>query len=489
VIDGRHYIDGESVPALSGATRTIIDPADQSAIANVAEGSREDAALAVAAARRAFDEGPWPRLTQVERGEVVARLGTLIEAHGEELALLETRDTGKTLAESRWDMADVAAVFAYYADLANRSTETSIPTPEPAQQSTLVREPVGVCSLIGPWNYPLLQASWKVAPALLAGCTMILKPSELTPLTSIRLVELATEAGVPAGVLNLVLGPGLTVGAELTEHHAVDLVSFTGGLETGKRIMAVAATTVKRVALELGGKNPHIIFADAEFDTAVDAALNAVFFHAGQICSAGTRVLVEEPIHNRFVAALRKRMSAICLGRGTNDATRMGPLISAEQREKVDGWVARGVAEGAELVVGGKRPEEKALNKGFFYLPTLLLGCHAGMAIVQEEVFGPVITVERFTSEAEAIKLANDTRYGLSAGFRTTDEARIKRVSAALRFGTVWVNSYNVYFPAAPWGGYKQSGIGRELGIQGLEEYTELKHVHRHHSPRPFGWF
>ncbi len=380
-------------------------------------------------------------------------------------------------------------MFAYYARLADELRDERLSPPEPDQSSRLLHEPIGVCSQICPWNYPLLQASWKVAPALVAGCTLVLKPSELTPMTSIRLAELCAQAGVPPGVVNLVLGPGPTVGAELAESPDVDMVSFTGGLVTGRRIMHAAADTVKRVALELGGKNPHIIFADADFAAAVDSALSGVFFHAGQICSAGARLMVEDSIHDRFVEALRARMADIRLGSGLDERTRMGPLISAEHRDKVAAWVAIGIEGGARLVLGGKRPDEPELDGGFFYLPTLFLDCHDGMRIVEEEVFGPVVTVERFSSEDEAVERANRTVYGLSAGFWTRDEARIERVSRALRFGTVWVNSFNVYYAGAPWGGYKQSGIGRELGRQGLDEYTELKHVFRALEPRPLDWF
>jgi betaine-aldehyde dehydrogenase len=279
------------------------------------------------------------------------------------------------------------------------------------------------------------------------------------------------------------------VGDELSRHPDVDLVSFTGGLVTGRRIMRAAADTVKRVALELGGKNPHMIFADADFDAAVDAALNGVFFHAGQICSAGARLMVEAPIHDRFIAALAKRMAGIKLGSGFDADTRMGPLISSEHRDKVEAWVATGIGEGARLVIGGGRPEDPALKDGFFYLPTLLVDCHPDMRIVQEEVFGPVITVERFEGEDEAVRRANDTVYGLSAGFWTRDEDRIESLSKSLRFGTVWVNSFNVYFASAPWGGYKQSGVGRELGRAGLDEYLEVKHVFRAMDPSPLDWF
>jgi betaine-aldehyde dehydrogenase len=352
-----------------------------------------------------------------------------------------------------------------------------------------VREPVGVCGQISPWNYPLLQASWKMAPALAAGCCIVMKPSEITPLTTLKVTELAEEAGFPPGVVNTVLGSGPEVGAPLSESDDVDLISFTGGIETGKAIMRSAAGNVKKVALELGGKNPNIIFDDADLDLAVDHALNGVFFHAGQICSAGARILVQDKLHDRFVAALKARMERIVVGNGFDEKTQMGPLISAAHRAKVEEYVAIAVAEGANLVLGGKRPDDPALADGYFYLPTLFTDCGNHMRIVREEVFGPVITVERFTDEAEAVWRANDTIYGLSAGFWTRDPDRMERVSAALRFGTVWVNDFNVYFVQAPWGGYKQSGLGRELGKIGLEEYTEVKHIYRNHATEPLNWF
>jgi betaine-aldehyde dehydrogenase len=483
------YIDGQWVNALSGKTRSIINPANQEVIAEVAEGAREDSRAAIAAARRAFDLGEWPRTPASERGALVYRLGELVARDREELARLETLDTGKTLEESRWDMDDIAGIFKYYGGLADKEGGESIASPVPDASSTLVREPVGVCGQISPWNYPLLQASWKMAPALAAGCTLVMKPSEITPLTTIRITELAQEAGFPAGVVNTVLGAGAEVGAELAESPQVDLISFTGGIATGKQIMRAAADNVKKVALELGGKNPNIIFADADFDTALDYVLNGVFFHAGQICSAGARVMVEEPLHDHLVEALAQRIKRIVLGDGFNPDSRMGPLISAEHRDKVERYVEVARQEGAKLVLGGRRPEAAHLQGGFYYEPTLFTNCSNDMKIVQEEVFGPVITIEKFSTEDEAVARANSTIYGLSAGFWTRDPDRIQRMSRALRFGTVWVNDFNVYFTQAPWGGYKQSGLGRELGKMGLEEYTEVKHVYQNFSAKPLNWF
>jgi len=489
MIEKMMHVDGRWTRAHSATTRDIINPFDQSVIATVSEGDREDARDAINAARRAFDQGPWPKTTGPERGRKLLRLADLIERDAEELARLETLNTGKTLEESRWDMADIAGIFRYYAGLADKDGGEVIASPVPDSTSIVMREPVGVCGQISPWNYPLLQAAWKLAPALAAGCTVVMKPSEITPLTTIKVTELCQEAGFPEGVVNLVLGPGATVGAELAENPAVDLISFTGGIETGKTIMRAAAANVKKVALELGGKNPNIIFDDADFDTALDYILNGVFFHAGQICSAGARVLLQDGIHDRMVEALADRMSKIRLGGGMTDGTQMGPLISAAHRDKVESYIRIARKEGARLLLGGKRPADPALANGFFVEPTLFTACASDMRIVQEEVFGPVITIERFSTEDEALVRANSTIYGLSAGFWTRDPDRIRRMSSGLRFGTVWVNDFNVYFTQAPWGGYKQSGLGRELGRQGLEEYTEVKHVFQNHNARPINWF
>lgn len=486
----KNCINGVWQDARTGAVREIINPFDQSVVAVAAESDREDARDAIAAARRAFDHGPWPHTPGPERGARLLELARLVRDKTPELAELETLDTGKTLEESRWDMADIADIFTYFGGLAFTGGEGEvIASPKPDSTSLVVREPIGVCAQISPWNYPLLQASWKMAPALAAGCTLVMKPSEITPLTTTRIVELAHEAGFPEGVVNLVLGPGPEVGAEMAKSRDVDFVSFTGGIVTGKSIIRAAADNVKKVALELGGKNPNIVFADADFDVAVDYALNAVFFHAGQICSAGARLMVEAPIHDRFVQALAARMRRIRLGNGMAPGTQMGPLISAAHRDKVERHVAMAQQEGARLVLGGGRPADPALGKGFFYEPTLFTDCEHTMRIVQEEVFGPVITVERFETEAEAVDRANGTIYGLSAGFWTRDPDRIHRVSRALRFGTVWVNDFNVYFTQAPWGGYKQSGMGRELGRLGLEEYTEVKHIYQNHAPSVVHWF
>lgn len=483
------YINGEWVNAKSGKTREIVNPYNQEVIAMAAEGNEQDARAAIQAARIAFDEGNWRTMPASARGELVYQIGQLIRRDLQELAELETWDTGKTVQESRDDMADIANVFLYFAGLADKDGGEVIQSPIPDSESKVVREPVGVCGQITPWNYPLLQAAWKIAPALAAGNTIVMKPSEITPLTTVKVFKLIEEAGIPKGVANLVLGAGASAGAELSVNRDVDLISFTGGIETGKTIMQAASHNVKKIALELGGKNPNIVFADADFETAVDQALNAVFFHAGQVCSAGARLLVEESIHNEFVETLIERTKRIKLGNGFDENSQSGPLISAEHRTKVEQYVEIGKKEGATLAVGGQRPDDPELQNGFFYLPTIFTNCTNDMRIVQEEVFGPVLTVETFQTKEEAVKLANDTIYGLAGAVWTQDLDKAEFVAARLRLGTVWINDFHPYFAQAPWGGYKQSGIGRELGHEGMEEYTEVKHIYRNKQPEPLHWF
>ncbi|MCZ7416393.1 aldehyde dehydrogenase family protein [Streptomyces sp. WMMC897] len=475
--------------AAGGATREVINPYDQSVVRTVDEGGPADARAAVAAARSAFDGGEWPSWAPRERAALLRRMAEYLQRDKAEIARLETLDTGKTLVESGIDVDDVTRVFEYYAGQAEADTGRVVDAGDPRVRSRVVYEPVGVCALIAPWNYPLLQASWKVAPALAAGNTMVVKPSEITPLSTIRMVELLAEAGAPRGVVNLVLGDGAATGAPLVESPAVDLVSFTGGLETGRRIMRSAADTVKDIALELGGKNPNIVFADADFDAAIDYALMAVFFHAGQVCSAGTRLIVEESLHEEFVAHLVERTERIRLGNGMDEATESGPLVSAGHLAKVEAYVELGRKEGARLVAGGSRPEDPELLGGFFFRPTVFDDCSRDMRIVQEETFGPILTVERFSDEATAVELGNHTEYGLAGAVWTRDAGRAERVARRLRHGTVWINDFGPYLPQAEWGGFKRSGIGRELGHDGLAEYRQAKHIYENTAPEPQRWF
>jgi betaine-aldehyde dehydrogenase len=473
----------------SAGTADVINPFDAGVIERVDQAGPDDVDRAVAAARTAFDSGPWRTTPATERGALLRRVAEFLQRDKEAIARTETLDTGKTLAESGIDVDDVTAVFRFYADLADKDAGRIVQTGRAEVVSRVVPEPVGVCVLITPWNYPLLQLSWKVAPALAAGNTCVIKPSEVTPLTSVLLVRLLEEAGAPPGVVNIVLGDGPGVGAPLTEHPDVDMVSFTGGLTTGQAIIRASAATVKRVAVELGGKNPNVVFADTDFETAVDNVLTAVFLHSGQVCSAGARLIVQDELADELVAEVARRADRIRLGNGFDEGVEVGPLVSSQHRAKIESYVASAQEEGARVLAGGRRPDEPELQKGFFYRPTVLDGCHAGMRVVREETFGPILTVERFGTEAEAIALANDTEYGLAGAVFTTDGARAHRVAAALRCGTVWINDYHPYIPGAEWGGMKRSGNGRELGLTGLAEYQEEKHIWHNTAPAPQHWF
>ncbi|GAA0447698.1 aldehyde dehydrogenase family protein [Streptomyces olivaceiscleroticus] len=482
------YIDGEWTGAAAGGRRDVVNPFDASVVRTVDDADGTDVDRAVRAARRAFDDGEWAGAPTRRRADVLHRVYELLLRDREDVARIETQDTGKTIAESRLDVEDIANAFRYFAEIADKDGGRVVDV-GPDVLSRVVYQPVGVCALIAPWNYPLLQATWKVAPALAAGNTFVLKPSETTPLTTIYLFRLLEEAGTPPGVANLVLGPGSTVGSAMTQHPDVDLVSFTGGLATGRTIMAGAAADVKNIALELGGKNPNVIFEDADFDAAVDYALDAAFLHSGQVCSAGSRLLVQEGLHDRFVEALADRARRIRLGNGMHEDTESGPLSSPEHREKVEGYLEVAAAEGARLVCGGRRPDDPELSRGFFVLPTVYADCDRSMRIVQEEVFGPVVTVERFRDEEDAVRLANDTKYGLAGAVWTSDASRAQRVAQRLRHGTVWINDFHPYVPQAEWGGFGHSGVGRELGPTGLREYQEAKHIYQNLRPAPSGWF
>jgi betaine-aldehyde dehydrogenase len=458
-------------------------------VAEVDEGTAADTDVAIAAAREAFDEGRWSAVPARERGDLLLRLADLLQRDKAAIARAESLDTGKRLVESEYDVDDVTGVFRHYGLVAAEDAGRLVDTGLEHVRSRIEHEPVGVCGLVTPWNYPLLQTAWKVAPCLAAGNTFVLKPSELSPHTAVLLMRLLQEAGLPDGVANLVLGAGPSAGAPLADDPRVDLVSFTGGVQTGKAIMAAAAGTVKKVALELGGKNPNIVFADADRETALDFALTAVFLHSGQVCSAGARLVLEESIHDDFVDELVERAGRIRLGGPFDEKAETGPLISAQHLAKVEAYVAEGLAEGAVLRVGGGRPDDAGLAHGYYYLPTILDACRTDMSCVQTESFGPVMTVETFRTEEDAVRIANDTTYGLAGAVWTDNAGKAERVARALRAGTVWVNDYHPYVPQAEWGGFKQSGFGRELGRVGLEEYRETKHVWHNVDPKPQRWF
>src|SRR3954468_23761868 len=483
------FIAGEWGPALDGARREIRCPADGQLVAQAAEASGEDTHAAIAAARQAFDTGPWPHMSERDRAAVLFRTADLIDRDRKDFVRAEALDTGKRFVEAEYDMDHVAACLRYYAGVGGTDAGHVVATGRPDATSIVVHEPVGVCGLITPWNYPLLQASWKVAPALLAGNTFVLKPSELTPSTSVLLMRTLEEAGVPAGVANLVLGTGAEVGAVLSEHPDVDLVSFTGGSATGRAVMAAAARTVQKVALELGGKNPNVVFPDADSEAAVALPVTAVFLHSGQVCSAGARLIVQDELHDAFVDEVVRRAERIRPGGPFDARAESGALISQAHLAKIERYVEQGLAEGAQLRCGGYRPTDDGLDAGWFYRPTVLTGCTTDMRVVQEESFGPVLTVERFTDEDDAVRIANDTSYGLAGAVWTQDAGRAQRVARRLRHGTVWINDYVPYLPQAEWGGFKQSGVGRELGRAGLEEYRETKHIWHNIRPGAQGWF
>ena len=486
---GQLYIDGAWADAEDGGRREIRSPADGRLVAEVSEATAADTERAIGAARTAFDDGRWSDVPAPERGALLLRVADLLQRDKDRLARAETDDTGKRVVESEIDMDDITNCFRWFGHLAASDDGRLVETGVPNARSKVVHEPVGVCGLITPWNYPLLQTAWKVAPAIGAGCTSVLKPSELTPHTSIILMELLTEAGLPPGVANLVLGAGATAGGPLSTDPRVDMVSFTGGLATGRVLMANAAATVKKVALELGGKNPFVLFADADFETAVDNVLTGIFLHSGQVCSAGARLVVEESAHDRVVDELVERAQRIVLGGPDDPTTETGPLISAAHRDKVESYVQRGIAEGAVLRCGGERPKDPRLADGYFYPPTILDGCTQDMAVVHEESFGPVLTVETFTDLDDAVRIGNDTEYGLAGAVFSADHGTCEEVAARLRHGTVWINDFGPYVPAAEWGGFGHSGFGRELGRAGLAEYQETKHIWTNTRPGPTGWF
>ncbi|MBI3428539.1 MAG: aldehyde dehydrogenase family protein [Actinobacteria bacterium] len=488
-MDRSLFIDGFWRAASDGSTREIRSPHDGSLVVVVSEATATDSSAAIDAARRSFDSGEFASWSWRRRSDLVARIADLLERDAVEIARKESGDTGKRLVEAEYDLADVISVFRYYAKLGVAVDDRIVQTGDDRIRSRITHEPVGVCALIGPWNYPLLQASWKVAPALMAGCSFILKPSELTPSTAIHLMHIIQEAGAPTGVANLILGAGTIAGAPLTQDSRVDLVSFTGGLMTGRRIMAAAAETVKKVALELGGKNPNIIFADADIDAAIDNAVTAVFLHSGQVCSAGTRLLVERSIHDRVVSEIVRRAKAIRMGGPDDLLAETGPLISRAHLEKVERYVDSAIAEGATLLTGGKRSGEKSHSAGWYFEPTVLDGCNTRMSCVQDESFGPVLTIEVFDTEEEAISLGNDTIYGLAGAVWSADTEKTERVARALRHGTIWINDFGPYRAQAEWGGFKSSGIRRELGPSGLDEYLEIKHIWTNTSPAHSGWF
>jgi betaine-aldehyde dehydrogenase len=486
---GQLFVDGGWQTPQEGGTRIIHNPATQEPIATVSEAGEIDTHRAINAARKAFDSGAWPRMRAVERAALLFKLADLIESRAEALAVLETQNNGKPLREARFDVADAVGCFRYYAGLATKPGGQTYDVPDPAIMAMVVREPIGVCAQIIPWNYPLLMAAWKLAPGLAAGNCCILKPAETTPLTAIALFELIAEAGFPPGCAQLLPGAGPVVGARLALSPLVDKIAFTGGTQTGRLIMQAATGNIKKMTLELGGKSPNIIFADADPDLALEYALFGIFAGQGQVCSAGSRLLVEASIAGTFLPRLAEAAGKIVVGNGLDAGTEMGPLISPAHLRRVESFIQSGLEEGATLLCGGERLHLPGLERGNFLAPTIFTDTTTEMKIVQEEIFGPVLAVQLFRDEAEAISLANNTVYGLAAGVSTRDHAKGLRVLSRLRAGITWLNTYHPTFNEAPWGGYKQSGIGRELGTFGLDAYMETKQININTAPQRLGWY
>jgi phenylacetaldehyde dehydrogenase len=469
-------VDGQWIEAVSGKTFATYNPATGAVLAQVAEGDRADIDRAVKAARKAFESGPWPDLSPSKRGRLLWKLADLIEANLEEFAELETLDNGKPVFFSRLvDIPSAVDVFRYMAGWATKVEGNTIPISSPGAKyfAYTLREPVGVVGQIVPWNFPLIMASWKMGPALAVGCTVVLKPAEQTPLTALRLGELAMEAGFPAGVINIVPGFGETAGAALAAHPDVDKIAFTGSTEVGKLILKAAAGNLKKVSLELGGKSPNVIFPDADMKSAIGGSANAIFFNQGQCCTAGSRLFVHKTVFDQVIDGVAHAASKFRIGPGIDPSTNMGPLVSQEQLDRVCGYLDAGVKEGAKAVVGGR----KRGGPGYFVEPTVLVDVKAEMKVVREEIFGPVVTAIPFSEPEELVGFANRTDYGLAAGIWTRDISKAHQVAAKLRAGTVWINCYNVFDPALPFGGFKQSGWGREMGHEALELYTETKSV------------
>ena len=470
---GKLFINGRWVDSVSGKAFDTLNPATEKVITSVAEGDSADIDLAVAAAREAFENGPWKKTDARDRGRILLKIAGLIERNKDELALLDTLDNGKPINETtKADIPLVIDCFLYYAGWADKIHGETIPVRGDFFNYTL-REPVGVVGQIIPWNFPLLMAAWKIAPALACGNTIVLKPAEQTPLSALRLGEICQEAGLPDGVLNIVTGYGPTAGAALAEHMDVDKIAFTGGSATGRIIMQAASKNLKRISLELGGKSPNIVFADSDIDSAVDGAMTGIFFNQGEVCCAGSRLFIEKSIHEEFIDKLSNKAANMRVGNPEDTGTQMGAQVSKEQFDKILGYIETGKQEGAKLVTGGERCGER----GYFIKPTIFDAVDNNMRIAKEEIFGPVVSAITFDDVDEVVRQGNLSVYGLAAAVWTKDIKKAHRLARDLKAGTIWINTYNAFDAASPFGGFKQSGFGRELGVHALELYTHVKSV------------
>ncbi|WP_257352336.1 aldehyde dehydrogenase family protein [Pseudalkalibacillus decolorationis] len=482
------YINGEWRNSSNADINEVINPATKEVIATAPRATKEETEETIQVAKDAFESGVWSGLSAQERAQFLFKIADKIDEKQDELVELEVKDNGKTKAEAGFDVSDAATCFRYYAGLITKPDGETYHVPEPVQ-AMVVREPVGVAGLIVPWNFPLLMSVWKIAPALAAGNTIVFKPAEITPVTAMKLFEILEEVGIPKGVANMVMGKGSVVGQTIAESKDVDIVSFTGSTEVGRRIMQASSGNLKKISLELGGKSPNIIFADADFETAVDYALFGIFFGAGQVCSAGSRILVEESIHEKFVERFVERAKQIKVGPGMQEGVEVGAIVSQDQLESILEYIEIGKKEGATLALGGNRLTENGLENGYFIEPTIFTNVTPKMRIVQEEIFGPVAVIQKFKDEAEAVKLANDTDFGLAGAVFSQDGAKALRVIKKVRSGITWVNAYHPTYVEAPWGGYKQSGIGRSLGTYGLDDFQEIKQININLAVEPVGWF
>lgn len=482
------YTNGKWVEASNPEKLDIINPANQKCIAKAPEATKEETEEAIKSAKSAFESGVWSNCRPQERAQLLSQMATKMKAEMEVFIDLEVENNGKTWREAESDVLEAVGAFQYYASLLYTSNDEVYEADEELQ-TMIIKEPLGVAGLIVPWNFPLLMSVWKIAPALAAGNSIILKPAEITPMTAVKLFDLFHQIDLPKGVAHLLMGQGTVVGQTLSESNDVDIISFTGSTKVGRNIMQAAAGNLKKVSLELGGKSPNIIFADADLNTAVDHALFGIFMGSGQVCSSGSRILVEEEIYEEFIEEYVERAKRIKVGPGNDNTSEMGAIVSKKHLESILKYIRVGIEEGARLACGGERIERDGLENGFFIEPTIFVDVTSDMRIVQEEIFGPVVVIQKFKDEAQAIELANDTEYGLAGAVFSENQHKAMRVIKRVRAGITWINTYHLTTVKAPWGGYKRSGIGRSLGTYGLDEYQETKQINISTNPKPIHWF